>query len=225
MRCTRRRRRSGGRRARRGSERWTSRKARPSSSTTEAEGWAPAAAAARPTGGCRSVPRAGRAARTRSRCRGSRWRGGASASVGLLRSSGSASPRRSARSRRPTRRSESCRRVAAPPGRPARPPCPLALPSRLPRPFPTSLTPIPSLSQLELTHLLEANGKLRLKVEACEHNIAETSDAIEVPDASRTQRLARTEPHTAHPPPRASLCRTWSSRRRRCARRRRTRSR
>ena len=76
--------------------------------------------------------------------------------------------------------------------RPAWPPCPAALPSRpalplasAPRLFPTS-HPAPPYAQLELTHLLEANGKLRLKVEACEHNIAETSDAIEVHDASRT---------------------------------------
>ena len=75
--------------------------------------------------------------------------------------------------------------MAAPPGRPALSPCPLALPPASPASFPR-LSPRASLSQLELTHLLEANGKLRLKVEACEHNIAETSDAIEVPDASRT---------------------------------------
>ena len=47
-------------------------------------------------------------------------------------------------------------------------------------------TELCSLTDSKLTHLLEANGKLRLKVEACEHNIAETSDAIEVHDASRT---------------------------------------
>ena len=110
--------------------------------------------------------------------------------------------------------------------RPAWPPRPLALPSRpptrLPRPSPRLSPRSPPYAQLELTHLLEANGKLRLKVEACEHNIAETSDAIEVHDASRTRRLARTDSHSS---PRASLYRTWSSRRRRCARRRRTRSR
>ena len=222
MRCTRRKRRSGGRRARRGSERWTSRKGRPSSSTTEAAGWPPAAAAARPTGGCRSVPRAGRA-RMRSRCRGSRWRGGASASVGLLRSSGSASPRRSARSRRPTRRSESCRRVAAPPGRPARPPCPLALPSRLPRPFPTSLTPIPSLCAARAHP--PARGERQAAAQGggvrAQHrrDVRRDRGTRRVPDpAPRTHRFPQLTP-------RASLCRTWSSRRRRCARRRRTRSR
>ena len=79
-------------------------------------------------------------------------------------------------------------------GRPARPPRPAALPSRpalspchSPPPPLSHVSPrSPPYAQLELTHLLEANGKLRLKVEACEHNIAETSDAIEVRDASRT---------------------------------------
>ena len=73
------------------------------------------------------------------------------------------------------------------PGRPAWPSRPLALPlASAPRPSPRLSPRSPPYAQLELTHLLEANGKLRLKVEACEHNIAETSDAIEVRDASRT---------------------------------------
>ena len=217
----RRRRRSGGRRARRGSARWTSRKERPSSSTTEGAGWAPAAAA-RPTGGCRSVPRAGRA-RTRSRCRGSRWRGGASASVGLLRSSGSASPRRSARSRRPTRRSESCRRVAAPRGRPARPPRLAAPPSRPATP------PLPRLSPRSSLCAARAHPPARGERQAAaqgggvraqhRRDVRRDRGTGRVPDlAPRTHRFPQLTP-------RPSLCRTWSSRRRRCGRRRRTRSR
>ena len=117
-------------------------------------------------------------------------------------------------------------RPAAPPGRPARPPCPLALPSRpatrLPRLFPTSLTPrLPLAARAHPPARGERQAAAQGGGVRAQHrrDVRRDRGARRVPDtAPRTHR-------TPQLTPRPSLCRTWSSRRQVCGRRRRTRSR
>ena len=113
-----------------------------------------------------------------------------------------------------------------PPGRPAWPPCPLALPSRpatrLPRLFPTSLTPrLPLAARAHPP----ARGERQA---AAQGGGVRAQHRRDVRRDRGTGRVPDTAPRTHRTPqltPRSSLCRTWSSRRRRCGRRRRTRSR
>ena len=116
-------------------------------------------------------------------------------------------------------------------GRPAWPPCtlspcPLALPSRpatrLPRLFPTSLTPrLPLAARAHPP----ARGERQA---AAQGGGVRAQHRRDVRRDRGTGRVPDTAPRTHRTPqltPRSSLCRTWSSRRRRCGRRRRTRSR
>ena len=114
--------------------------------------------------------------------------------------------------------------------RPAWPPRLAALPSRpalplasAPRLSPTSLTPIPSLCAARAhpptrgeRQAAAQGGGVRAQHR---RDVRRDRGTGRVPDlAPRTHRFPQLTP-------RPSLCRTWSSRRRRCGRRRRTRSR
>ena len=111
-------------------------------------------------------------------------------------------------------------RLAAPPGRPALSPCPLASAPRL---FPTSLTSIPSLCAARAHP--PARGERQA---AAQGGGVRAQHRRDVRRDRGTRRVPDTAPRTHRSPqltPRSSLYRTWSSRRQVCGRRRRTRSR
>ena len=108
--------------------------------------------------------------------------------------------------------------------RPARPPCPLALPlASAPRLFPASLTPIPSLCAARAHPPTRGERQA-----AAQGGGVRAQHRRDVRRDRGTGRVPDLAPRTHRSPqltPRPSLCRTWSSRRQVCGRRRRTRSR
>ena len=121
------------------------------------------------------------------------------------------------------RKLQARRRPAWPPSLAALPSRPALPPASAPRLFPTSLTSIPSLCAARAHP--PARGERQAAAQGggvrAQHrrDVRRDRGTRRVPDpAPRTHRFPQLTP-------RASLCRTWSSRRRRCACRRRTRSR
>ena len=108
-------------------------------------------------------------------------------------------------------------RPAAPPSRP-----PTRLRPRLPRLFPTSLTPLLPLAARAHP---PARGERQAAAQGGGVRAQHRRDVRRDRGTRRVPDLAPRTHRTPQLTPRASLCRTWSSRRRRCGRRRRTRSR
>ena len=115
-------------------------------------------------------------------------------------------------------------------GRPARPPRPAALPSR-PALSPSHPPPasLPRLSPRSSLCAARAHPPARGERQAAaQGGGVRAQHRRDVRRDRGTRRVPDLAPRTHRFPPltpRASLCRTWSSRRRRCGRRRRTRSR
>ena len=107
-------------------------------------------------------------------------------------------------------------------GRPARPPCPLALPSASPASFPR-LSPRSSLCAARAHP--PARGERQAAAQGGGVRAQHRRDVRRDRGTRRVPDLAPRTHRTPQLTPRSSLCRTWSSRRRRCGRRRRTRSR